>query len=180
MSSFKLSTNASVVLVVVIGVVCAAYLAISESPLAGTVIPVIVTLVGGAVVQLLKQQATDAKVDTSIAQSRENTNALATIAPQVKQAVVQATQAATQVSAVVDAVAENTATTDSTHNLVNGQAKAAATAAEESARHRVELAEQKAEIAALVELARTTLAELAARDQGIKEGRAQMGDASRP
>ena len=156
----KLSTNASVVIVVAIGVACAAYLAIAQSPLASTVIPLSVTLVGGAVVQLLKQGATEAKVDAGAAVSQQNSAQLAAIAPKVDD--------------VADAVAENTATTDATHGLVNGQSHAIAAAAEENARQRVAIAQQQAQIDALVELTRTQLAELAARSAGIKEGRAQM------
>lgn len=170
MAGLKLSTNASVVIVVVIGTICAAYLAISESPLASTVIPVIVTLVGGAVVQLLKQQQTDTKVDeikveasAATAQSKENGAQLSVIAPQVERAIAD--------------VAENTAVTNTTHQLVNGHAAATAAAAEESAQQRIELAQQKAEIAAMVELARTTLAELKARAEGVIEGREQVTSA---
>lgn len=163
MSGLKLSTNASVVIVVAIGAICAAYVAITESPLASTVIPVIATLVGGAVVQLLKQQSTDAKVDAGAKVSVENNRQLAVIMPQVE-----------QIAPLADAVADNTATTESTHKLVNGQSHAAAAAAEENALLRIERAEHKAEMAALAELTRTALAELAARSAGIAEGRAQM------
>jgi hypothetical protein len=147
---FKLSTNASVVIVVAIGAACAAYLAISESPLASTVIPVIATLVGGAVVQLLKQQDTDAKVEQSTAQSERNTATLAVMAPQVRQAVVQATEAATQASQAVDAVADNTTLTeqistkaDKTHEVFNGAAHEWKAASDAIARLEAEVASLK-------------------------------------
>jgi len=161
----KLSTNASVVIVVAIGAACAAYLAISESPLAGTVIPVIATLVGGAVVQLLKQQDTDTKVEQSTAQSQRNSDTLAVMAPQVRQAVVQATEAATQASQAVDAVVDNTTLTevlstkaDATHEIFNGAAH------EWKAAHEA-IARLESEVAALKGMA-----------AGIETGRQQARD----
>src|SRR5258706_13184880 len=102
MSGLKLSTNASVVIIVTIGAACAAYLTIADSPLAGTVIPVIATLVVGAVVQLLKQQETDSKVEASTAASQHNSDTLAGKAPQETQAVVQGTEAPSQASPDVE------------------------------------------------------------------------------
>ena len=143
MSGLKLSTNASVVIIVAIGAACAAYLTIADSPLAGTVIPVIATLVGGAVVQLLKQQETDNKVEAGTAQSERNTAALAVMAPQVTQAVVQATEAAVQASTAADASAQTSDKADKTHEVFNGAAHEWRTAIEDIAQLRAEIASLK-------------------------------------
>ncbi len=158
MSGLKLSTNASVVIIVTIGAACAAYLTIADSPLAGTVIPVIATLVGGAVVQLLKQQETDSKVEASTAQSQHNSDTLAVMAPQVTQAVVQATEAAIQASTAVDASTQLSDKADKTHEVFNGAAHEWRTAIED-------IAQLRAEIAALKGMA-----------QGIETGRQQVKD----
>lgn len=174
MSSFKLSTNASVVVLFALAAACVAYLAWSESPLASTVIPLVLTGAGGLAIQIIRQGATDVKVEeiraeasAGTAQSKENGAQLAVIAPQVEQAIAD--------------VAGNTAVTNTTHALVNGQTeefkqalKDLADQKTEIAEQRIEIALQKAELAATVELARTTMAELVARAEGVKEGREQM------
>ena len=158
----KLSTNASVVIVVAIGVACAAYLAIAQSPLASTVIPLIITLVGGVVVQLLKQGTTEAKVDAGALVSQQNNDQLAVMAPQVRQAVVQATEAASQASQAIDAVADNTTKTEATQQTANATHLA--------------VNSRMDELIARVEQQGRALAELAGaqgRAAGIEEGRAQ-------
>jgi autotransporter adhesin len=158
----KLSSNASTVIVFVAAFGYLAYLnSVNPDKAGDQLLPVLGA--AGAIARLLYQaDETKAKANEAVAVASEskavsvdNADALATIATKVD---------------------DNTLVTDSTHALVNGHAAATAAAAEENARQRVELAEQKAEIAALVELARTTLAELTARDQGIVEGRAQMSE----
>lgn len=150
---FKLSTNATTAIVIIAGL---AYLGFTfnrdPAAAAAQLIPVLGAMAGA--IKLLRQgDAVEAKADVATAQSQDNGAKLAVVA---------------------DAVAENTATTESTHKLVNGQSHAAAAAAEENALLRIERAEHKAEMAALAELTRTALAELAARSAGIAEGRAQM------
>ena len=148
----KLSTNASVVTVFAIGAACIVYMAATPAATDDAFIPIVVTMAGGIITLLMKQQSTDAKIEKNTEVSQQN----------------------------ADAIADNTLTTESTHRLVNGQSHAAAAAAEENALLRVERAEHKAEMAALAELTRTTLAELAARSAGIVEGRAQITAETEP
>lgn len=161
--AYKLSSNASTVIVFVAAFGYLAYLnSVNPDKASDQLLPVLGA--AGAVARVLyqvdeaKAKASDAAAVAveSKAVSVDNADALATIATKVD---------------------ENTTVTDSTHQLVNGHAAANAAAAEESARQRVELAEQKAEIAALMELARTTLAEVQARREGVIEGRGQVTSA---
>lgn len=73
MSGIKLSTNASVVIIVVMAIACAGFLVWSDSPLSSTVIPLLLPFAGGAIVSVLKQRDTDVKVAAISGQVDANT-----------------------------------------------------------------------------------------------------------
>jgi hypothetical protein len=169
MPTIKISANFYVVVIVAIGAGSIVYLVIQSPSLAPAFVPLILTFMAGAIGQILKAKETDVKVDAATAQSEHNGAQLAVIAPQVTQAVAD--------------VADNTALTQETHGLVNGQASHLLkqttkfeSALIEMAANRTEIAALKAEAAAMVELARTTLAEITARDEGKEQGRQQLLD----
>lgn len=74
MSGFKLSTNASVVIIVVMALLCAGFLIWSDSPLASTFIPLLLPFAGGAIVSVLKQRDTDIKVEQISGKVDSNTD----------------------------------------------------------------------------------------------------------
>lgn len=163
MSGLKLSTNASVVIIVVMALACAGFLIWSDSPMASAFIPLLLPFAGGAIVSVLKQRDTDNKVEEIKVEATAATAQATAATAQSQQNGAQLATIDAKVGTLDTKVDENTAVTDTVHGAVNGQMAAFRQNLERTAQLEIQVAEMQAKLDTAL-----------ARAEGMETGRAQV------